>query len=77
MRTVKFLGAFILWGVFAGFSAFGQHGIVRGFVYDKENGEPIIGANVYLNGTTMGAASDVNGFFSISRIPPGRLSARK
>ncbi|MFA6798387.1 MAG: TonB-dependent receptor, partial [Bacteroidales bacterium] len=71
MRTVKFLGAFILWGVFAGFSAFGQHGIVRGFVYDKENGEPIIGANVYLNGTTMGAASDVNGFFSISRIPPG------
>ncbi|MDZ4204045.1 MAG: TonB-dependent receptor [Bacteroidales bacterium] len=46
-------------------------GTVRGFVYDKEGGEPIIFTNVYFQQTSIGAATDVNGFFVISRIPPG------
>lgn len=44
---------------------------IRGFVYDKSNGEPVIFTNVYLKGTTLGAATDVNGYFNISGIPPG------
>ena len=51
--------------------AFTQSGTVRGFVYDQENGEPIIFTNVYFKGTTMGAATDVNGFFTITNVPPG------
>jgi hypothetical protein len=48
-----------------------QSGIIRGFVYEAESGEPVIFTNVYLYKTSMGAATDVNGFFSISKIPPG------
>ncbi|MCB9170041.1 MAG: TonB-dependent receptor [Flavobacteriales bacterium] len=48
-----------------------QTGTIRGFVYDQENGEPVIFTNVYLHGTTMGAATDVNGYYSISKVPPG------
>jgi hypothetical protein len=44
---------------------------IRGFVYDKASGEPILFTNVFLKGTTYGASTDVNGFFTISRIPAG------
>jgi hypothetical protein len=44
---------------------------IRGFVYDKEDGEPMIFTNVFLEKTSFGAATDVNGYYSISKIPPG------
>jgi hypothetical protein len=53
------------------FSGIAQYGTVRGFVYEKESGEPVIFTNVYFKGTSIGAATDVNGYFVISRIPPG------
>ncbi|MCC7331426.1 MAG: TonB-dependent receptor [Flavobacteriales bacterium] len=46
-------------------------GTVRGFVYDEKTGEPMIFTNVFLKGTTIGAATDVNGFYSITKIPAG------
>lgn len=53
-------------------SSFAQNsGAIRGFIYNKENGEPVLFSNVYLKGTTIGANSDLNGFFSITKIPPG------
>jgi hypothetical protein len=48
-----------------------QKGIVRGFVYNEKTGEAEIGATVFLEGTTMGAATDVNGFYTISKVPEG------
>ncbi|MBI5219400.1 MAG: TonB-dependent receptor [Bacteroidia bacterium] len=51
-----------------------QTGIIRGFVYEKENGEPMMFTNVYLKGTTIGASTDVNGYFNISRIPVGNYT---
>ncbi|MFM8917609.1 MAG: carboxypeptidase-like regulatory domain-containing protein, partial [Bacteroidota bacterium] len=48
-----------------------NNGTVRGFVYDKSTGEPVLFTNVYLKGTTLGAATDVNGYYSISKIPAG------
>lgn len=48
-----------------------QNGTVRGFVHEKESGEPIIFTNVYFQGTSIGAATDVNGYYVISRIPAG------
>ncbi len=50
---------------------FAQSGTIRGFVYDKESGEPIIFCNISLKGTTMGAPTDVNGYFSIAKVPAG------
>lgn len=45
-------------------------GIVKGFVYDKKNGEPMIYTNVIFRGTSYGVQTDVNGYFSIS-LPAG------
>ena len=47
---------------------------VKGFVYEKSNGEPIMFANVYLKGTTLGSTTDINGYFSITRIPDGNYT---
>jgi len=49
-------------------------GSIRGFIYNKENGEPVLFSNVFLKGTTIGANSDLNGFFSITKIPPGEYT---
>ncbi|MEA3443671.1 MAG: carboxypeptidase-like regulatory domain-containing protein, partial [Bacteroidota bacterium] len=48
-----------------------QSGNIRGFVYDKDSGEPIIFTSVYLKGTTYGASTDVNGFYNLSKVPAG------
>lgn len=53
----------------AGLSA--QKGTVRGNIFDKDSGEPVIYANVYLDGTTTGTNSDVNGFFTLTDVPVG------
>ena len=39
-------------------------GNVSGYVYD-EQGEPIIGASVHIKGTSIGAVTDLDGYFSI------------
>lgn len=58
-------------------SALAQTGTVRGFVYEEATGEPSIFTPVGLRGaTTMGAQTDVNGYFSISKVPPGRYTLR-
>lgn len=53
-----------------------QNGTIRGFVYEKESGEPVIFTNVYLARTSYGATTDVNGYFTISRIPDGNYTLK-
>src|ERR1700739_4128414 len=48
-----------------------SNGNIRGFVFTKDNGEPALFTNVFLKGTKLGANTDLNGFFSITKIPPG------
>src|ERR1700741_4447723 len=50
---------------------FSQHATIRGFVYNKANGEPVSFSNVYLKGTTQGTSTDLNGFFTLAKINPG------
>ena len=47
--------------LFTQLTRFAQKGSVRGFVYDKENGEPIMFCNVIIKGTDIGGATDING----------------
>ncbi len=44
---------------------------IKGFVYETSNGEPVMFANVFLKGTALGSTTDINGYFSITRIPDG------
>ena len=48
-----------------------QVGSIRGHVYDASNGEPIIFANLVIEGTTIGGNSDEQGFFTLTDIPVG------
>lgn len=69
MKSLKIVLAFGL--LILANSLLAQNATVRGFVYEKETGEPVIFTNVYLKGTTYGSATDVNGFYSVSKVPAG------
>jgi hypothetical protein len=51
----------------------GVTGKIQGSVSDQ-NGLPLPGANIMLDGTNRGAAADVNGFYIILNISPGKYS---
>ena len=55
-------------------SMLAQNGTIRGNVYDKESGEPIIYCNVLVNGTGKGATTDLDGFFTITDVEPGNVT---
>ena len=42
---------------------------VNGTVYEEETGEPIMGATIRVDGTSVGATSDQNGNFVIQNVP--------
>lgn len=49
-------------------------GTIRGKILDASTGEPLIGANLFLTGTTIGTITDFDGNFSLADIDPGRVS---
>lgn len=61
---------FILF-LFASLCAFAQSGEIRGFVYDKATAEPMGFVTVFIQGTSNGTATDLTGFFSLSKLKPG------
>ena len=49
----------------------GTTGKIAGKVVDAESGEGIPGVNIILVGTTMGAATNLDGEYTILNVPPG------
>ena len=49
-------------------------GKIFGKITDKTTGEPLVGANVLIEGTTMGAAANFDGEYFIINVPPGRYN---
>lgn len=74
MRPGKFYFILLLLLITSAVKA--QDATIRGFVYDKASGEPILFTNVYLEGTTYGTSTDQNGFYSISKIPAGTYTLK-
>ena len=54
----------------------GVTGKIAGKVTDANTGEPLLGANVIIEGTTMGAATDAEGDYFIINIPPGTYNLK-
>ncbi len=48
-----------------------QTGEIRGFLYDSETGEPLLFSNVILDGTTIGVPTNINGFYSLTKVKVG------
>jgi len=52
----------------------GQTGKIAGTVKDKSTGEPLIGVNIFIEQTSIGAASDINGDYFIINVSPGEYT---
>lgn len=71
----KFLIAFTL-GFLLPALLIAQDGKVRGRVTDKESGEPLIGGSIFIEGTNLGASTDINGEYVILSVPPGTFTVK-
>lgn len=47
--------------------------VINGSIFEANN-NPILGANIYLEGTILGSASDKEGHFTISKVPAGKYA---
>lgn len=47
-------------------------GKIAGIITDKDIGEPLPGVNVIVEGTMLGAATDIDGYYTILNVPPGK-----
>ncbi len=54
----------------------GQTGKISGKIIDSATNEPLPGVNVVLEGTNMGAATDLAGDYVILNVPPGTYAIR-
>lgn len=54
----------------------GTTGKLVGKITDKNSGDPLPFVNVIIMGTTLGAATDLDGFYSILNIPPGTYTVK-
>ncbi len=71
-RTISKLTFATVMFLFLSQSIFAQTtGVIRGFVFEKESGEPLTGANVVLLNTSLGSATDLDGRYIIRSIPSG------
>ncbi|HEX3073732.1 MAG TPA: carboxypeptidase-like regulatory domain-containing protein, partial [Ignavibacteriales bacterium] len=57
-------------------NVFAQSGKISGMVKDAGTCEGLIGANIVISGTTMGAATDIEGSYVILNIPPGSYEVK-
>lgn len=53
-----------------------QVGKINGIVRDADTGELLIGANIILEGTSIGAATNIDGYYVITNVPPGTYNLR-
>ena len=54
----------------------GITGKLSGVVKDASTGEPLVGANILLEGTSFGAATNIDGEYVILNIPPGKYRVK-
>ncbi|NQT26780.1 TonB-dependent receptor [candidate division KSB1 bacterium] len=54
----------------------GTTGKISGTILDQDTGQPLIGANVFVEGTVFGAATNLDGFYNILNLTPGLYTLR-
>jgi CarboxypepD_reg-like domain/TonB-dependent Receptor Plug Domain len=50
----------------------GTTGKIAGVIKDSQTGEVLPGVNVYIENAPLGAATDIDGYYAILNIPPGK-----
>lgn len=72
--SMKILILFVMF--FSSIVEAGTTGKIKGQIVDDKTGEPLTGVNVMIDGTTLGAATDIDGFYIILNIPPGKYNLK-
>jgi len=73
-KTLKFILALL---IFFSVNTMSQNkGSIAGKITDKSNNEELVGANVLIVGTTIGSSTDLDGFYSIRNLAPGKYQLR-
>ena len=75
MKFARVLLIAIVLGVSGSLFA-GTTGKIAGRVTDAETGQPLPGVSVTIEGTSMGAATNLDGSYTILNIPPGTYNIR-
>jgi outer membrane receptor for ferrienterochelin and colicin len=73
MKLQRCLLSLLLFAVVSTAQA-GNTGKIAGTVKDAQTGEALIGASVLIEGTTQGAATNIDGYYVILNIPPGKYT---
>lgn len=74
MKLIKRLSPIFVFLLFNATQIFSQTETITGTITDKKTRETIVGASVVIQGTTIGAGSDLNGVYRINSVKPGTYS---
>jgi len=69
IKIIASISVFLIFSVNPIYS--GTTGKISGTITDKVTGQPLIGVNLIVQGTNLGAATDLEGRFTILEVPPG------
>lgn len=58
--------------IFASYLVAGDFGIISGTVIDKNSDEPLPGVQIIIEGTDYGAVTNIEGYYEIYKVPPGK-----
>jgi outer membrane receptor protein involved in Fe transport len=72
--TNRYLLVLLLVTCLLGVARAGNTGKIAGVVKDAQTGETLAGVNVIIEGTSMGAATNIDGQYFILNIPPGKYT---
>jgi len=75
IKNIKYSILFILILLMGSLNA-ASTGKIAGIITDSKTGDPIPGANVMLEGKTIGAATDLDGYYALLNIEPGIYNLR-
>jgi hypothetical protein len=81
MRTVRFCAKYfsiiLAMSLFSGQSLFAAgSGTIKGKILDSLTGDPLIGVNVIVVGTNLGASSNLDGKVIIHDVPSGEKTLK-
>lgn len=75
-RSKKMIGVTLLLAIMGGSTALAQNKVVKGVVTYADDGEPVMGATVMVDGTSIGAATNTKGEFEIKGVPDNAKTLR-
>ena len=74
MKTTYYRIIYLLFFLSINTLVYAENNTISGFITDKETGEALIGANVFIQETGNGMSTDKNGYYVLQNISSGNYS---